>query len=477
MSNTLNIKWFYAIGIAYLLLAVYATLNNVYWVYTIPFALVLSYLVLFKLNWVLLSLNFIIPLSIQIDDVGAGFGISLPDEPIIMLIMALAVFKFIVDGNYDKRIFKHPVTIIILLNVGWYFITCFSSEMPLVSFKYAMSRFWYVVVFYFLGIMLFKNIKNMYAYIWFYAASLTFVILYTIWAHSKLGFSQESSFHISLPFYIAHGIYSAAISFFVPFFVAYLFYKKQLKWYFLLAILLLLGIYFTGVLFSYTRAAWLSLIVSLGLFIPMLFRISFKTQVAILITGVALFFIFQEQFYYALSKNKQDSAEGFNKHLESASNIRTDASNVERINRWMSAINMFEQKPILGFGPGTYHFKYAKYQEARYRTLISTNFGNQGGAHSEYLSTLAETGILGLVTLVLLLYFALSTAYTNMYSTTNTQIKILLAGVTLGLIGYFTHGFLNNYSETDKIAPLIWGGLAIIVAIDTYHRQEGVIKD
>jgi hypothetical protein len=44
----------------------------------------------------------------------------------------------------------------------------------------------------------------------------------------------------------------------------------------------------------------------------------------------------------------------------------------------------------------------------------------------------------------------------------------------LGLVTYFTHGFLNNYSEQDKIAVLIWGAFAMICAMDLYHHQKKV---
>jgi putative inorganic carbon (HCO3(-)) transporter len=469
-----NIRWFYIIGVAYMLLMAYGILQEQYWVHAIPVMLIGVYLMLFKLDSVLLILNFLIPFSIQIDDIGMGMGISLPDEPIVMVIMAASIYRFIIDGNYDKKVLKHPITILIIVNVLWHFITTITSDLPWVSFKYSLSRLWYVVVFYFLSVMLFRNITNMYKYLWVYIISLSIVVLYTLFMHGQQGFTQESSYYISMPFYIAHGIYSAAISFFVPLFVGYLFYarKLNLKWYLLLFVMMLLALFLLGVAFSYTRAAWLSVLVSLGMFLPLIFRLRFNTQLIILGTGLMLFFTFQDQIFYALSKNKQDSGEGFGKHMQSASNIRTDASNIERINRWMSAINMFKERPLVGYGPGTYTFVYAPHQEARYRTLISTNFGNQGNSHSEFLNPLSETGALGLITLVAILYMAFNTGFKLLYSVQSARIKLLLVGVTFGLIGYFTHGFLNVYSETNKIAPLFWGGLAIIVAIDVFHSKE-----
>lgn len=479
MNEQVKIRWFYAIGLLFSLLTAYAVYNDNYAIHTIPVALIFIYLVLFKLDSVLLLLNFIIPLSVQFDDIGMGLGISLPDEPVIMVIMVLSVFRFIVDGKYDKRVLKHPVTVWIIINIAWYFITAITSEIPMVSFKYALSRFWYVVVFYFLGVMLFRKQENMFRYLWLYIASLSFVVIYTLIMHSRSGFTQESSYYISMPFYIAHGIYSAAISFFIPLFLAYLFYSQRLRLhtFTILTVLFLLTLFLTGIFYSYTRAAWLSVVVSVGMFVPLAFRLKLRTQLLILGSGLALFFVFQDQILYVLSKNKQDSGEGFGKHLQSASNIRTDASNVERINRWMSAINMFKDRPVFGYGPGTYMFVYAPFQEARYRTLISTNFGNQGNSHSEFLNPLSETGALGLISLLVILYYAINIAFNRLYSSRSARIKLLLTGVSLGLIGYFTHGLLNNYSETNKIAPLFWGGLAIIVAIDVYHGNKQESKE
>ncbi len=43
---------------------------------------------------------------------------------------------------------------------------------------------------------------------------------------------------------------------------------------------------------------------------------------------------------------------------------------------------------------------------------------------------------------------------------------------TLGLITYISHGFLNNFLDTDKLSVPFWGFVAIIVALDVYHTQH-----
>lgn len=52
----------------------------------------------------------------------------------------------------------------------------------------------------------------------------------------------------------------------------------------------------------------------------------------------------------------------------SVTNIQTDASNMERLNRWVSALRMFEERPMFGFGPGSYQFTYIPFQEKVWKT-------------------------------------------------------------------------------------------------------------
>src|SRR5687767_8132862 len=71
---------------------------------------------------------------------------------------------------------------------------------------------------------------------------------------------------------------------------------------------------------------------------------------------------------------------------------------LQSLNRWSAAFNMFEERPFFGWGPGTYSFRYALFQLSAHKTIISTNAGDKGNAHSEYIGPLAESGVLGLLT-------------------------------------------------------------------------------
>ena len=79
---------------------------------------------------------------------------------------------------------------------------------------------------------------------------------------------------------------------------------------------------------------------------------------------------------YDLEANKQGSSDDIEGHVKSVSNVTTDPSNLERINRWKCAARMVSERPVFGFGPGTYVFKYSPFQKSDEITLISTFAGD-----------------------------------------------------------------------------------------------------
>ena len=49
--------------------------------------------------------------------------------------------------------------------------------------------------------------------------------------------------------------------------------------------------------------------------------------------------------------------------------------------------------------------------------------------------------------------------------------KILSLAAFLGLITYFAHALLNNYSEFDKIAVPLYSFMAIITAVELNYKN------
>ena len=197
-------------------------------------------------------------------------------------------------------------------------------------------------------------------------------------------------------------------------------------------------------------------------------------------TIVTLVFIsvsFQSEILRVVGKNNTDSDGDFFENIKSMSNISTDVSNLERLNRWNSALQMFKEKPVFGFGPGTYQFKYASYQKSNLKTIISTNFGDKGNAHSEYLGPLCEQGFFGALIILILVFASMNLGYRLVYTVKDKSIRIMVICITLGLSTYFVHGFLNNFLDTDKASVSFWGFLAMLVCIDIYFKDEPSLEN
>ena len=441
-----------------------------YWFAILPVFVVLVYLAVFSLDVILLLIAFCTPLAVVLNDKTSGPALSIPGEPLMFGVLLIFIFKFIFEGKFDRKVLYHPVTLAITFHIIWMFITSITSTYPLVSFKHLLSQLWFIIPFYFLGTQLFRAKKNIKKFIWLYTSTLFIVIIYTLTRHAENGWTQKAAHWVMIPFYNDHTAYAAVLALFIPPMIAFMrdrYASVQEK--FLAGFMIMMLT--TAIILSYTRAAWLSLLVALLIYFVYSFKIKFYNVLLISIGLVTFFMIFSSAIFMKLEKNRQDSATDFNKHIQSILNISTDASNLERINRWNSAIRMWKQKPFWGWGPGTYQFNYAPFQKSNEMTIISTNAGNGGNAHSEFIGPLSEEGVFGMLAMVLLVITVIYRS-SKLYSTSkDPNIRLLTLGILLGVITYFVHGTMNNFLDTDKLSVPFWAFIAMLVSMDVYHNK------
>jgi len=268
------------------------------------------------------------------------------------------------------------------------------------------------------------------------------------------------------PFFKDHTIYGAIIALCLPISLALL--KQKGRPALSKAILIIINlVLIIGLIFSYTRAAWLSIICAAFVGALVYFKVSFKLLFCVALIAFGTLYAQWDKIQMVLAKNTHEhTTEAFDEKIQSAANVTTDASNLERINRWDCAYQMFKKKPLLGFGPGTYAFEYAAFQDPENLTIISTNFGDMGNAHSEYLGALSESGLIGMLlfmSIVAAVFYSSIILY-HRYDK-NNDVKILVMGIIVSLASYFIHAFLNNYLDTDKAAIPIWAMCAMVVTM------------
>jgi len=470
LTDKLKIVWVYALTALFLLVNFYLVVQkDFFWFFLLPVVLIVIYYYLIALDKIILLITFLTPLAVNISDLEMGLGLSLPTEPLMFGVVLIFIANLIFENKYDGKLAKHPISYIIYLSLFWMFFTALTSELPVVSFKYLLSRLWFVVPFYFVAVLVFKDLSNIKKFLWLYLIAMVIVIGYTIVQHSAYGFEEEPGHWVMSPFYNDHTAYGAAIAMFFPIVVGFLFYpdiKPRTRF----LTFIVLGIITVGIILSYGRAAWISVAVALGVFILVILRIRFYWIALTTVLFFGFFFVFQQQILDRLEKNKQDSSANFVEHVQSMSNITSDASNLERINRWQAAIRLFNERPVLGWGPGTYQFVYAPFQRSKEKTIISTNLGDMGNAHSEYLGPMAEMGVPGMLIVLLLMIYVIYTGL-KVYKYSRGEARYLSLMATLGLITYFAHGLLNNFLDSDKLSVPFWGFIAIIVALDLYYTK------
>lgn len=443
-------------------------------IWLIPAALAVVLLAVLSLERLLLLTLFLTPLSIQISYLTgkAGFDLSLPTEPILALLLLVTVFKLIVTREFSSKLLKHPVTVLIGLYLAWTLVTSLTSTMPGVSFKTLAYRMWFIAGFYLVTAQLFVSDRFTRRYIIAYAAGLAVVVIFFLARTGSAGLLNQQFAHSACyPFYKDHTSFGASMAFLMAPLTVMLFRKDEsLPHRILLSVLIILFV--TGFIFSYSRAAWVSLIAALALSFILWFRMPVK-----LLTVAAAGFIIAVVFsagwiWQRMDSTTEDSSADLGQHLRSSSNISTDQSNLERINRWKCALKMFGEKPFFGWGPGTYQFKYGPFQKASDRTIISTDFGDAGNAHSEYLGTLSESGLPGALIFLIMTFLMLITGIRVWYREKKKFTGYFALAILTGLMTYVIHGIMNSFLDSDKIAALWWGFAAILVAMDLKVKEK-----
>ena len=474
MKAVLHNRWTYVLAILFVIANAYLTFKGNLLLNVLPFALVFIYVAFYHFDKLFYFIVFFAPLSVNIEEfVSSNVGLFLPTEPILFGMLLLITLNQIKHNHFNPAILKHPVSILIILQLCWILITAINSELPLVSFKFLLTKLWFFVPIYFYGIVFFSEKENrIYHFLWLFISAMAIVSVYTLFNHALNDFSEPSGHWVMFPFFKDHTSYGAILALVYPIlFGLYVVnrkngYTKAILW-------ALIPLFTVAIIMSYTRAAWLTIFGALIVFLLIKFKVKFKFLAILGLVGIAYIAFNFVEIQHSLERNDAEHAtENLDERIESVANITSDASNLERINRWTSAILLWQERPIFGWGPGTYAMVYAPFQLSRNLTIISTSSGNRGNAHSEYLGPLAEQGLIGMLLMLILVAYIIYTAISLYNKLPPSNMRIILLVCILGLITYFAHGFLNNYLDTDKATVPVWGLTAFIVMLDLKSRQK-----
>ena len=474
----------------------------------LPLGLLVVWLFVVRFETGLLLMALLTPFALNVALL-PGMELSMPVEPMMILFSFFFFFRVLIGrksevGSRSRQtpnsklqtpnselrtpnFLRHPVTLLLLASLAWMAITSCTSRMPWVSFKYLLARIWFVVPFFFAATQIFRDRTRIRQFYWAYAIGLGVIII--IATTKTLGnFSNLQTLHrVMRPFYNDHTAYGCAIALMLPVVVYFLIngirgvqdkrarrgivpnslHSMNFLYSLILVVLLCIGLFF-----SYCRAAWISVLAAAGVYVLIRMGMKVKWMVLLFGLGVGMFFAYQSDVLYKLGKNKQDSSYDLAGQVKSISNISTDASNLERLNRWASAIRMWRESPVLGTGPGTYQFIYGRYQKSYQLSVISTNSGNLGNAHSEYIGPMTEQGLPGVLLIAALFLTTFATGVRVYRTARDHDVARMALAFTLALLTYYVHGVFNNFLDTDKLSVPFWAFTAAVVALDLYSEKK-----
>ncbi len=449
------------------LLSIFAAIaSREYWLVGAPVLLLLTYLTIVDFRQVFFLLLACIPLSTEVF-LPNGLGTDLPTEPLIVGLMLVYVLYLLRYGpEVDGRFFRHPVTLLLFLHLGWIGITTIVSSTPLISIKYLLAKFWYLATFYFLAALILRNRSDVLRLFWYIFIPLIFTIIVILFRHAPSGFSFALANKVMSPFYRNHVAYASIMVVFVPF----LWYIRQWyprrsarrRWLNAALVLLIIAIYFT-----YTRAAFVALFAAPVAFLIIRLRLSRVVFAGLLAVAIALFafFAYRNTFLdYAPNYERTITHYEFDNLLE-ATYQGEDISTMERVYRWIAGFYMIRDKPVFGFGPGNFSFSYEPYTLESFRTYVSDN-PERSGIHSYYLMITVEQGLPGVAIFLALVFIALLTGEKIYHRTSDRQQKQTILMVSLSLIIILILLIINDLIETDKIGSFFFIELALLVNLD-----------
>ena len=460
-------------ALAFSLLLVLGAFNDFLLIAVLPIVVLLGWWSIKRLDLYIGFILLAIPLSINLQELEVtSLGLYMPTEPLLFGALIIFLFRFLKGWPVDKRIFSHPITLVIGSMMVWMALTSVTSYDPLVSLKFTTSRAWFIVsFFFFLGHIMLHKPEFRERMIMLLLFPLCIVVVYTVIRHAGHDFSKHAGHWMMKPFFKDHTSYGAVLAMMLPPSIALLIKKDRptLTRLFLAIATVIISV---GLVLSFTRAAWLSLAGVGALFVIMKLGMKLKTLVGISLIALTLILSNFDSILIYMERNKQDSSDSLMEHVESISNVSSDDSNLERLNRWSCAMSLFQERPLVGWGPGTYQFVYAPFQKSELKTVISTNNADGGNAHSEFLGPLAEQGIPGMLFMILLIWWASNVGFRLWNKMQDNDERNLAVSVYLGLMTYFIHGVVNNYLDTDKVSAPFWGFIALLVVFDLELKRK-----
>jgi len=214
-----------------------------------------------------------------------------------------------------------------------------------------------------------------------------------------------------------------------------------------------LGIFVLNIIYTYSRGGFVSLAFVVGASV-LWFGFKFKKQLLAIISLGVVFLImlpFVPEKYIERSKTVFDLS---------------DPAIIARLDTWKIGLEMMREEPLRGIGLGVFKYEYIE------RAFTSGAVETKAAlfAHNAYIQIGAETGMIGLLLFILILFFSwidLKDAEKNFQDKGDSVLSCLSLSIRMGLLGYMVSAIFL----TQAFLTMLWIILPMAVVMRTLSTE------
>ena len=414
-----------------------------------------------------------LPFSFNLEE-STRINLDFPDEALMLVLTLGTVLFLLLNGRRIafRRWLQHPLVLTMLVTLAWTTVTVIFSENVPLSLKYLLKKIWFLIPFLFLPSLLFREEHTLRRSVQGLVSGITVVAGIVLIRFSAVGFRFELVHDPMQPFFINHVSFGSMVACLTPVAVAGLLLSRKLslQWIFSL---LAIGLLVSATYLSYSRAAWMSLLFAAFAWAMVRFRLMHYAMLGFYVClGVLVFWLSQQNRFldYKPKFEKTIMHESLEDHIL-ATIQGTDISSAERYYRWIAAVRMSADRPLMGVGPNNFYDFYKAYTVSSFRTWVSRNH-EKSTTHNYFLFMLVEQGIPAML-LYAWLIFLIFYQGQKIFARSTTRFDRIAVQGALGVVAaVFVNNFFSELIESDKIGSLFFLALAVLVAIDLKNRQE-----
>jgi len=145
------------------------------------------------------------------------FDFFIVSEILLVVLLFLYLIEFL-RNKFPQDLLTNKISGVILAYLLWSIITCFFSQIQLVSVKVSLVRIWFVAGFFFFPLILFsKNEFSISRYFTIFILGSSLVIIFALTRHYIYGiWYKKIAYWAANPFFPDHTSYGALLSMFIP---------------------------------------------------------------------------------------------------------------------------------------------------------------------------------------------------------------------------------------------------------------------